>query len=223
MDTIRDVLELLYNAYERFSSVQVTVRTWYDVVRQREGWERWAAQEPPGSVAFLEALEADGATSARLDPAIIEWIERLWLHKPSRCRYESGLAGGRRDEIISGDRLDQISSPPESPGSRIAEMLDPAPLIPFLWLQPLGRAAYAGREAIRVRGLPRRKLVDGIAPALLWLGASEYNLLVDAERGVLLRATASMDDEEFAGSEFVHVVFDEAIPDSVFTFARPEE
>jgi hypothetical protein len=132
MDTTRDILELLYSAYERFATVQVTGRTWYDVVRVREGWERWAAQQPPGSVAVLEPLEADAAASARPAPAISEWVERLWLHKPSRCRYESGLAGGRRDAIISGDCLDQISSPPESPGAWLAEMLDPAPLIPYL-------------------------------------------------------------------------------------------
>ncbi len=223
MDTLRDILELLYSAYERFSTIQATSRTWYDVVRVREGWERWAAQQPPGSVAVLEPLEADAAAAARPAPAISEWVERLWLHKPARCRYESGLAGERPDAIIRGDCVHQVSSPPESPGMWFGEMLDPAPLIPYLWLQPLGRAVYAGREAIRVRGVPRRKLAEGISPALLWLSADEYDLLVDAERGVLLRITASMDGAAFAGTELVRVVFDEAIPDSVLTSSGPGE
>jgi hypothetical protein len=66
-------------------------------------------------------------------------------------------------------------------------------------------------------------LVDGISPVLLWLSADECDLLVDAERGVILRATVSMDGAAFAGTELVRVVFDEAISDRVFTSSGPDE
>ena len=57
--------------------------------------------------------------------------------------------------------------------------------------------------------------------AVLWPGADEYDLLVDADRGILLRSVARLGGVAFAGNEFLDVTFDEDLPPDLFTFRPP--
>ena len=51
--------------------------------------------------------------------------------------------------------------------------------------------------------------------------ADDYELLVDAERGVLLRVVARMGGREFAGEEATSVTFDGPLAEDMFAFAPP--
>jgi hypothetical protein len=102
-------------------------------------------------------------------------------------------------------------------------MLDPAAIIPYLWLEPLDRTRQAGREAIRVRGLPRREVVEELSPTVLRLGADEYELLVDAERGMFFRYIARLDGKVFAGREVLGVAVDTPFLDVRFFPDLPPE
>ncbi len=55
----------------------------------------------------------------------------------------------------------------------------------------------------------------------LAVGADEYRLLVERERGVVLRAAALLEGEEFWASEFEELVFDEELPRETFVFEPP--
>jgi hypothetical protein len=82
----------------------------------------------------------------------------------------------------------------------------------------LGRTMHAGRHAIRVeaRPSPRAEVFPESGP-----GAWPQELLVDAERGVLLRSAGLLDGEPFAVSEVLSVAFDETLPDELFVFEAP--
>jgi outer membrane lipoprotein-sorting protein len=129
---------------------------------------------------------------------------RWWLYDPRRG-VETNAAAARPE------------SSPRPIEAATADAFDPAPVIPTLWLEPRGPTRQAGRSTIRVRGVPR----EGAGDPVRWPGADEYELLVDADRGVLLRFAASLEGEEFAAIELERVVFDEELPDTLFAFALP--
>jgi hypothetical protein len=102
------------------------------------------------------------------------------------------------------------------------DIYDPSNALLMVSLEPLGRATHAGREAIRVKAWPK----DDIDPnhplsELLWAWADEYELLVDAERGSMLRVAAWIDGRQLMIREVTQVVFDETIPDDIFEFTPP--
>jgi hypothetical protein len=77
----------------------------------------------------------------------------------------------------------------------------------------------AGREAVRLVGVPVEEWAYDPDP-LRW-GADEYEVVVDAERGVLLRCAARLDGVEFDALEVEEIHFDEQLPEGVFTSREP--
>jgi hypothetical protein len=82
-----------------------------------------------------------------------------------------------------------------------------------------GETRKAGREAIRVVGVPEEEWDH--FPEPLWWGADEYEFLVDAERGVLLRGASRLDGEDFDALEVEELHFDERFPGDVFSATEP--
>ena len=215
--SLGELLELLYGARDRFSTIHALVRRWLDPALASEAWTNWAAQQPPGSVSQLTPVGVPTRVSE-------ERVFELWGMKPGRWRYEvrSGSQAGWQ-RIIDGTRV-WVKVPGESVRFRteprqiqptsIAEdltMLDPAWLIPVLSLEVVGRTVVAEREAIRVKALPRdttgptfRKLDE--FDQVVWPGADEYELLVDSIQGALLRYSARLEGKEFAGAEMLSAV-----------------
>jgi hypothetical protein len=62
-----------------------------------------------------------------------------------------------------------------------------------------------------------RKGRDRIPDAIFWATADEYDLVVDKEYGVLPRYAARLKGQEFAVTEVDRVIFDEPIPEEVFS------
>lgn len=229
MSELGEVLELLYSARERYTSFQATIRTQSDVRRLEAAIERWAAQRPAGSVAF-HTWGRRGAP----EPEAIERAETLWFEKPSRWRHERELRGGEGTltQIIDGDlwwthhpqngwQTNQGVSEPERNQSSLdvslTQMFDPVGIIPALSLEPLEHVVHRGRDAIRLRGVPRERGEGHFFPSFTWVGADEHELIVDAERGVLLRTAAFLEGAEFSSTDIVSIAFDEPLPSSVFT------
>lgn len=93
------------------------------------------------------------------------------------------------------------------PEFEIAHLFDPAkPHLELdeLELRPSGRTRVAGREAIMVEGVKPGGWKH--APEPLWWGADDYELAVDAERGVLLRVAAR--GYAFDVTEVLDITFD---------------
>lgn len=82
-----------------------------------------------------------------------------------------------------------------------------------------GETRKAGREAIRLVGVPVEEWDH--FPEPLWWGAEEYEVLVDAERGVLLRCASRLNGKDFDALEVEEIHFDERFPEDVFTAPEP--
>jgi hypothetical protein len=82
-----------------------------------------------------------------------------------------------------------------------------------------GSVTWAGREAVRIVGVPVEEW-EG-PPEPLWWGADEYEAVVDAERGVLLRLASKLDGKDFDALEVEEIHFDEQFYEEVFTSREP--
>ena len=95
--------------------------------------------------------------------------------------------------------------------------LDPSAELDAFSMELLGQTNHAGREALRVRALVRDEIEDLEPSPGLWLGADEIELLVDLERGVLLRAIGYIAGRPFALTEVRQVAFDLDLPSDLFS------
>jgi len=79
-----------------------------------------------------------------------------------------------------------------------------------------GPVTWAGREAWRVVGRPGANWDWGWDPDPLSWGADEYEVAVDAERGVLLRCASRLGGEDFDALEVEEIFYDEPFGAEVF-------
>lgn len=235
MDRDRLVV-LLYNAYESFSSIEALFRYTLNSDLMGLAWER-----------------SGGAFHRRqTDPKVnkvkhYEW--HVWHRKPNCWRFENKEQNKPlRINVINGEAW-WLSTPngelwtnvpPNKGRYSIEKNALPSPHytqveyaiqeMPFLYpsfllamnlIIPMNSTNHAGREAIRIRAIPRKN--RGTALDDFWSIADEYDLLVDKEKGILLRYSAKLDGQEFAIASADFVLFDQQIPDSVFClFPEPK-
>ena len=86
-------------------------------------------------------------------------------------------------------------------------------------LEAEGLVTWAGREAVRLVGVPVEEW-EG-PPEPLWWGADEYEAVVDTERGVLLRLASRLKGKDFDALEIEEIHFDERFGEDVFTSREP--
>jgi hypothetical protein len=84
-----------------------------------------------------------------------------------------------------------------------------------------GTVMWAGREAVRLRGVPGEVLDWEWDPDPLSWGADEYEVLVDTERGVLLRCASRLRGKDFNALEVEEIHFDEQLPEDTFASREP--
>jgi outer membrane lipoprotein-sorting protein len=102
-------------------------------------------------------------------------------------------------------------------------LVDAAALLSALRLQFLGTDTLLGRDVFRICGLPRARTSHQPDYGLheLGLGADEYMLSVDAERGVLLRTEARVREQPLIVIEMTEVEFDVDLPPETFKIDLP--
>ncbi len=210
-----NIPELMRTSRERWGTVRATLRYWEDTVMAREAMRVLIPQAPPAG--------QEG------EPRSEVAVRRVWTRKPYRWRLE--FEGSEGANVFVGDLAwsDPTSSPPnasrrpraepspdalalEAMDATVARTFDPRILLEDLFItRVLGRTEHAGREAMRILAL------DECGPnSLLGYGADDYELLVDAERGVLLRSAARTGGEEFQVTEILDIAFDEDLPEEIF-------
>jgi len=84
-----------------------------------------------------------------------------------------------------------------------------------------GPVTWAGREAVRLVGVPGARWDWGWDPDPLSWGADEYEVVVDAERGVLLRCASRLRGADFDALEVEEIHFDEQLGAEVFDSRQP--
>lgn len=216
-DGIGEVAGLLYGAQHSFAAVRATVREW------RAGgnvWHRLAAVNP--CRLRKESISSDGR---RLDLAVYDG--GVWWRYSAAARVAETNAPM---PSLPPEYNARFSPHPFTPGDAVYQILDgeyaiiaapwlnPSHLL-YCWrLDPAGRTALAGREAIRVRG----EANHDNGPRYWWEKINECELLVDAERGTLLRLAGIVDGREVAGHEVTAIEFDGAVAPAEFGFTPPD-
>jgi hypothetical protein len=245
---LAELLHLLYTAHQRYGSIQVSWRYWYQVEALNEMRERYS----PGSVKPLTAKK--GAASKIQSPAEMTYHWQIWWRKPACWREDAQSSGeGKNIRIICDDRWLFYSAAgqrlstntlPEGPLHRqrvqrgrrprgaaqirpsleeavnAVPLLDPSFLLASHDLESVADIRFVEREALRVRAVFRKGREVARDP-FFWGGADDYELLVDKERGILLRYAARLGEREVAVAAVEQVIFDAAIPDDVFVFTPP--
>ena len=203
--------ELMQEAAARVSTVYAELREWSHPGRTMEAWAR----------RTLGGAESLGGVAPA---APYEVVTKCWIQLPDRFREEGP------DHVIvqAGDRWYTrhpalgVATNEDDPDRTITvadtlrHWIDPAPVFPLLSLSVEGEGSVAGRRALRGRAVPADG--SGDDPELAWLGlcADEWELLVDAERGVILATTARVNGEPFRIGEALRITFDEAFDESLF-------
>lgn len=221
-----DLVELMHGASGRVSSVRAII-----VDRRRpelleRAFRRFAERVefargggyfhvPLGGVAPGEQAE--------------EHVWRIALFaEPGRFRQERGGPDAESVLVVDGERWWDWSP---AFGLRSHEfergvsydggldLLDPSQFLSGFSLEPLGEAVVAGRSARRVRV----RSTGGFAnrPLVLDPGVEEAEVLLDAERGLILRRAALVDEEEASVLEVEQIAYDEELPPETFVFELP--
>lgn len=226
-----DVLELLHTSPTKWRTLRAEGTEWRDPSLLTE--------------AFMRALPARSTVVSRdhsfSEPQSIEpW--RLLIRRPSTYRTVFIVGHEEVTAVIDGNWWWSVSP---SRGARTnggktnhSHGLGPAePLFRFastlaaLQLDDWSDAEFAERSAVRLTARPlpaeeRTPYDDGDSEASSRLhgigsGADEYDLMVDAERGVLLRCEARLQGKAFRILEVKSIHFDETFDDETFRLHPP--
>ncbi len=221
MGDLGELLELLSTASDRFVTLRGVIRGSTAAASRAPADPR----RPAVDVAVLE-VQDDGPPSPRR-----EHRARLWIDQPGRAReerdgggeYDVGVRDGSRWWIWRAASGVRSSEDMAGVGYAIAEehaiLLDPSALLGALSFGPVRRTSSAGRPALAARASVRegRHGLPGLSDRY-----RHYELVADAERGVLLRLAALDGERPCWVREFEAVEFDVALPAETFRFALPE-
>lgn len=242
MTALGDLLELLFTARDRFTTVEADVRSWRHLPTEAEARERWMSRQPRGSSAVLYSRHGKGGP-VQPPPETEERRTRLWLRKPDAVRVESEapghtgpvvrtMVGGRTVTYMPrlGNEADLHETPSRGQPEPITDqpglpvpLLDPSSLLPALAIDAISPGAHAGRAALHVAARVRPGVERGhtLPP---WLSeADRLDLLVDAERGVVMRFAVYLGERAFSVVEAERIRFDGPIADAVFAFTPPPD
>jgi hypothetical protein len=215
------LLELLYSARDRSRTVRATVRRRSEEAVLREALRRRGLyREPPR----IPPEEGDWGTA----PDRVQTTTRLWAARPDWLRWETeavvdgepvvadvGVKQGglywMRDptggvHTNEGEEWGSATTASEEP------LLDPASLLGAFRFELGEETEGVGRPAVRVRA--RRRAGDHTHA--LGHFADELELVVDRERGLLLRVSARLDGVEIERHEVVELALDEPLDPQLF-------
>ncbi len=217
-----DLLELLYLARSRWTTVHATLSDWTHVERSQHAYERFLVRSGRVSGPSVSV----GAPGDGSHPVEVEYASRLWLSADGRFRQErvgewDGMTlvhDGEKAWIYTG-RSGAIEHESQTIAPSGAELFDPAVLIPALELELLGDVTVAGRTTHAVGARPRAR--HGPPGDLVPAGCDEVRLAVDAERGVVLRIESLFDGERVRLVEVAEIAFDDPIDEERFRFELP--
>ena len=216
------LLELLYSASDRSRTVRATVRRRNRQAREVEllrarGFMRELPPIPPEEGSWGQP------------PEVIETTTHVWAARPYGLRWESTFTGdgvswrtsvgvkegelfwqrfGENDEVHTNEGR-------EGHGTMTTDeerLLDPSSLLGVYRFEITGETTRLGRPAVEVRA--RRRL--GAHAHEFGPLSDELALVVDIERGVLLRVAVVVEGEELSFSEIEEIVFDEHISSELF-------
>lgn len=156
------------------------------------------------------------------------WRIELWA-EPGRVRQERRGPDTESVLVIDGDRWWEWSPAFGLRSHELArgirhhaglDLLDPSEFLSGFALEAAGEAVVAGRQARRVL---LRSNSAWHRPFELEPGVEEGELLLDAERGLILRRTAIVDGQEASVLEVEKISYDLELPPATFIFELPSD
>ena len=229
MSDLAELLELMHTSVRRWHTIRASGWEWRHPARSRLAWERLIPPDRSRSVAFV------GRSRGQPEPEVVRESWRLWLARPDKVRTEFAVENNTVTAVIVGDAWWSWSAsrevttnqgdPHHSHGRGPGDgLIDPSSILPAVELVLTGSANFIGRSVLKVLATPT-PIDDNdeessdwrLATHYLGGGADEYALVVDAERGVLLRSEARIGDKPFRIIEMETVAFDEEIGEDVFS------
>lgn len=240
MSDLGELLELLYDARHRYRTVRGLVVQRHSMRLRREAIKRVQARQRRrgGGSVSVRMMYAWGAGDEPEPPDLQVERTRFWSEPPDRLReeVESEEPHRERTTVIDGElwwtytpewgavsnaALDEEERGRHGFGSgeQYRTLLDPSGLPAVLELGEI----EADGGVLRVRARPRDDLdrMHGSFFVHLPHGADAFEIVVDRERGVVLRLTAYLDGEELDVTELAEVAFDEDFPSGTFVFVPP--
>jgi hypothetical protein len=221
-----DLLELLYGAGDRWRNARLTLREWHHFERAARAQER---AQTSRSAHQIMLYGGGGPMPVEQESVVRVWIDgerareerddpqlgpMLMIRDGERWSHYSQRDGARTND---GDRNHHSGV-----GQGAMRLLEPSHVLAALKLRPAEEVEVAGRQAMRVVATGAGPHESAMLLFQLGYGADEYELLVDRERGVLLRTAALLHGEPFAVSEVTEIAFDEEFPPETFVFTLPE-
>ena len=192
--------------------------------------------EGPGSSSFsgffFTGIDDEPDESAQTS----EYVARLWFERPDRYR-EQLVSGGSMSLLVrnghrwwtddaelgamtNDDEDDDVTSS-STVESGYERLLTPSKLLTRLEFEPIGDGDVAGRQTARAQAYPTPSVkTPGVRSVGFGSGADQYELDVDADRGVILRAACRFGGDELELLEAVQVVFDEPLGPDTFVDGR---
>lgn len=229
------VLDLLYAAKERYRAADVTLRLRLENTFARPALERWAGKDPRRQRDVQRLTRWSGRDD------VSERGIRLQVRPPDHFRFSESSSGKIHFEVFVSpkgwwshwpstmeavehtkrDLVDGVPSVIWAQAPAIADVLDPAVLIPWLQMRIAGTDVVAGRQGILVSGRFRKEPELLESPHLLLRGAEDHRLLFDREKGMPLRYDARIGAQETRAMEVMAVAFDTVPGDETFEFHPP--
>ena len=228
MGDLGEVLELLHTSPDRWNSLRLTGTAWRNARHYHDAWERWVTathSKGHGSVWYQVFATVTGHAPVE---ATVKW--RLWQLKPNKIRTEFDVGFETVKALIVGDewwswtrsrglktnRGDPSSSHGVGPGG---VLVDTPPLLSSLSLRTESRTTFASRSAYLVSGrpVPTDRTSASFVQHALGPGADRYELIVDAEIGVLLTTQAEWRHEAFYVLEVEDLGVNDKIDEQLFT------
>lgn len=235
MSELGDLLELLHGARRSFRTARGVLRRRHNWRLGQEAIKRENARNRRGGRSSMVMFSTSGGSGEEL-PDVREERVSFWYEPPERLREETESPPHSHTVVLDGDLWWMYSSDwgatsnvglsEEEAGSMRAgggelfrPLLDPSGLPGVLEIEQIDDDG----ERLLVRARPREDFDEHRPHIQLHslAGADELELVIDRERGVVRRLTATLDGQELSVLEFDELVFDEVFPAGTFTFVPP--
>jgi outer membrane lipoprotein-sorting protein len=233
-------IERIRSSQPQFRTLRIEGREWRHHQRLGEAFMR--NRRGGGMMVGISINEQD-ATEER------DEVWRMWIEAPDRRRVEFGVGQEMVTAVFEGGTWWSWSPsqgartnggrPDSGHGAGPGEVLvDPTTVLWAVKLELLGEGEFLGRTVYRLRATPisdaeaeadvSKRLRAGQPPypsfALheLGSGADDYELVVDRERGFLLRAEARLSGQPFRVLEVTAIAVDEPLAADLFVLEPPD-
>jgi len=226
---LTEALELLHSADQRWTSIQAEGTEWVarrvqsEAIRNR--MHRLAGATRGSGRGFRPVFGTIQARADPPDPMTSTW--RAWLRQPADSRTEMDHPGmptithirrGATWWTWSGDEPATSNLGDEGRGSgpviQAATLLRPADLLPHAEFKYVRRTAVNGRPGVTLLAEPRPKSRVGEL-AIVGLIGDLYRLVVDEERGVVVRLESWHQGAPLQRVKFNRIIFDGGFDDGL--------